>query len=101
MNLNQHENALWVLHLDNMRRQNITEFQRTVEQVFHAQPRILVLDCQELKSLDYQGLKALLKCLRKSMEQECQLYLKALSAGPRMILEMTRTLQLFHEWEEV
>lgn len=100
MNIHQHENALWVLHLQNMRRHNIAEFQRNIEQVFHAQPSVLVLDCQELKSLDYQGLKALLKCLRKSMEQGCQLYLKALSAGPRMILEMTRTLQLFHEWEE-
>lgn len=100
MIITQGEGARWVLHLENMRQQNITAFNRAVENVFAQGPRILILDCKELQSLDYQGLKAMMRCLRKSLENGCQLYLQALSSGPRMILEITRTLQLFNEVEE-
>lgn len=99
MNMTQKDQELWVLHLQSLRHQNVSRFARSIDQVFAQQPRTLVLDCKELQSLDYQGLKALLSCLKRSMESECKLYLQALGAGPRMILEMTRTLQLFHELE--
>ena len=53
MMISQGEGARWVLHLENMRQQNITAFNRAVENVFAQGPRILILDCKELQSLDY------------------------------------------------
>lgn len=99
MNMTQKDQALWVLHLQSLRSQNISLFAQSVDTVLLKQPHTLILDCKDLKTLDYQGLKALLICLKKSLDSECQLYLKALAAGPRMILELTRTLQLFNEME--
>ncbi len=99
MNMTQKDQELWVLHLKNLRSQNVNSFSQSVDHVFAQRPRTLVLNCKELQTLDYQGLKALLSCLKKSLDSECKLYLQALAAGPRMILEVTRTLQLFNEME--
>ncbi|MGV3526676.1 MAG: STAS domain-containing protein [Candidatus Sericytochromatia bacterium] len=65
------------------------------------QQRLVLLDCRELTLLDSTGLGALIRCLRFALAQNCALALVDLRSAPRMVLELTRTHQLFDIYDSV
>lgn len=56
---------------------------------------VVLLDMHEVKLLDSTGLGALIRCLRLSVNKQSRLLLIGLQPSPRMVLELTRTEQLF------
>lgn len=63
--------------------------------------RHLIFDCSELNLLDSTGLGALVRCLRAVASGRGRLSLVNLQHGPRMVLELTRTNQLFDIYDNV
>lgn len=60
-----------------------------------SQARVLLLDLSQLELIDSTGLGALIRCLRACLAARVRLCLVSLQSGPRMVLELTRTEQLF------
>lgn len=55
----------------------------------------LVFDCTGLDFLDSSGLGTIVSCLRKSLEQDGDLKLAALSPQVSMVFELTKARKLF------
>jgi len=65
------------------------------------QHKRLLLDCQQLETIDSTGLGALIRCLREAVKADALLLLANLQRMPQMVLEITHTAQLFHMYDSV
>ncbi len=65
------------------------------------QHRHLMIECSDLSLIDSTGLGALVRCLRAALSANSRLSLVALQKGPRMVLELTRTHQIFDIYDSV
>ena len=80
------------------------EYAESLEQIVRtglSLARVVVLDCDKLDLLDSNGLGALIRCLRASLAAHSRLCLVDIKAAPRMVLQLTRTHQLFDIYDSV
>jgi anti-sigma B factor antagonist len=74
------------------------QFEKSFEQVLSQAP-VILLDLSEVKILDSTGLGALIRCLKLSLNVKARLILTGVQPSPRMVLELTRTDQLFEIYD--
>lgn len=60
-----------------------------------------VFDLHHMPMIDSTGLGAMVHCLRMALEDKGNIHLVGLQDKPRMVLEMTRTYQLFNIYDSI
>lgn len=56
----------------------------------------LILDCSQLQIMDSTGLGVLLRITKNVLHDDGLIFLTALREQPRLVLETTQTIKLFH-----
>ncbi|MGE3726021.1 MAG: STAS domain-containing protein [Candidatus Sericytochromatia bacterium] len=95
-------NLNWVtLYLEgNLTAATCRDFEKKFQTVL-PHPGVVLLDLSEVKLLDSTGLGSLIRVLKLSIHHQSRLLLAGIQASPRLVLELTRTEQLFEIYDSL
>lgn len=80
-------------------REHAIRFHRKAQQLLNSDRPQIVFDLSNTEYIDSRGVDILLRCLRKAMKGDGDVKLAGLTPLVSIVLELTRTRQLFEVYE--